>query len=89
MAFNGFKLYRFSPKKILNFDHLVLPEEFRRSCNVEVGVDAAHRPVDGVGDDERADDGQIELVVANYALNIIKKCSKKMSKNTTTMFHSL
>jgi hypothetical protein len=64
----------------LNFDHLVLPEEFRRSCNVEVGVDAAHRPVDGVGDDERADDGQIEFVVANYALNIIKNVQENVKK---------
>ena len=54
--------------KIFQSVHLIFPEKFRGSGNVEIGVDASNRPVDGVGDDEGADDGQIELVVANYAL---------------------
>jgi len=56
-------------KNYFDSAHLVFPEKFRSSCNVEVGVDASHRPVDGVGDDERADDRQIELVIANHTLN--------------------
>lgn len=56
-------------KNYFDSAHLVLPEKFRSSCNVEVGVDASYRPVDGVGDDERAYDRQIELVIANHALN--------------------
>ena len=36
---------------------LVLLEELGRSCDVEVGVDAADAEVDEVGDDEGAEDG--------------------------------
>jgi hypothetical protein len=57
--------------------NLVLPEELWRAGHVEVGVDAADGEVDQVGDEERAEDGELELVIADdVLLEVLGKINK-------------
>jgi hypothetical protein len=55
-------------KKTKKNIHLVFTKKFWRSRDIEEGEDAADGPVDDVGDDEGAEDGQPELVVAKNSL---------------------
>ena len=63
--------------------HLVLPEKLRRSCDVEVWIDASDSPVDDVGDDEGAEDGKPELVVTNNPLELKVGLKKNLANNLT------